>query len=254
MPGVHITEREPFAGETAMPAFVGYTERAEIDGTPAFLIPIRIDSLDEFRLHFGGPPKSTFDIVIGTADDFDVITDDDVHQKLKPTGPMGLLYYSLCLFYANGGGRCVVVSVGPYESAVSAPALKKGLVPLEDHLGPTLLVIPDLSLLPITKAPDGTPKVEGFKDVASAMLAQCVKTQDRVALLDVVHARDIDSPSLAQLSGAVENFRVDIESESLSYGIAYFPYLNTSFVQVVDLEGRLFEHAAPLASPFMNAD
>jgi hypothetical protein len=31
--------------QTAIPAFVGYTETATIDGKPAYLSPVRLDSL-----------------------------------------------------------------------------------------------------------------------------------------------------------------------------------------------------------------
>lgn len=246
----------PFGGgvETAIPAFVGYTEKAEVSGRPAFGRPIPINSLDEFRRDFGGPPRTTFDVVDGTADDFDVMSEDNVYRKLKPAGHVGLLYYSLCLFYANGGAKCFVVSVGQYGSGVSASDLKEGVESLEDEAGPTLLVVPDLSLLPIARDSDASPRVEGFKAVVAAMLDQCGKKRDRVALLDVVHAREIDGTSpRSELHKAIEQFRADVDHECRNYGIAYFPYLNASVVQTADLDDTVFEGAGALAPAIVKA-
>lgn len=165
---------------------------------------------------------------------------DHVHWKLKRSGPIGLLYHSICLYYDNGGGACYVVSVGVFQKEVRASDLITGLESLADQVGPTMLVVPDLSFLPIATSPDGTPRVAGFSDVVNAMLQQCGKTQDRVALLDVVHARNIDRSSLADLPGAIEQFNEDVGSDFLSYGIAYVPYLDATVVQAADIDvGRI---------------
>lgn len=236
-PGVYVTETRGYPPsavgvDTAIPAFVGYTERAEVGGRPAFGTPISITSIDEYHACFGGAPKSIFRFDDGTEQDFDVkcaaidatgkATDATFFKKLTRTGPVGLLYQSLCLFYANGGGRCFVVSVGPYGGVVDSKTLEAGVHALEDQAGPTMLLVPDLSLLaPDTDNPWAVP---GFRDVAAAMLNQCQKKQDRVALLDVVHAQSITRTSSSQdLASAIEQFRADVDHEFRSYGIAYFP-------------------------------
>ncbi len=73
---------------------------------------------------------------------------------------------------------------GLYRNEVHASDLMTGLESVSGQVDPTILVVPDLSLLPIATLRDGTPRVAGFRDVVDAMLAQCGKTQDRVALLD----------------------------------------------------------------------
>ena len=162
-------------------------------------------------------------------------------RKLTPTGQVGLLYRSLSLFYVNGGGRCYVVSVGTYGAEVDSKKLKEGVDALQDQAGPTMLLVPDLSLL---AAPSSLPAVNGFKDVAVAMLDQCQKQQDRVALLDVVHALGISRTSTSQaLEQAIEQFRADVDHEFRNYGIAYFPHLNTSLVRANDLDYTWFEPA-----------
>jgi phage tail sheath protein FI len=165
-----VTTRSPSTVvevDTALPAFVGYTERAEIDGRPGLLSPTLIHSLTEFRRHFGGPPMTAFDVVDGAADDFDVRSGDHF-WKLKPSGPIGLLYHSLCLFYDNGGGACYVVSVGLYENEVRGSDLITGLESLGGQVGPAMLVVRDLSCLPIAIASDGQRTVARDRPVAAA--------------------------------------------------------------------------------------
>ena len=89
------------------------------------------------------------------------------------------LYNSLRLFYANGGGPCYIVSVGSYKDKLSQEALLRGLEAVTDTMGPTLLVIPDASLLDVSE----------YGDVAKAMMKQGHDKQDRAALLDVPHSR-----------------------------------------------------------------
>ncbi|HMB93129.1 MAG TPA: hypothetical protein VKP65_19920, partial [Rhodothermales bacterium] len=60
-PGVYVKEVSLFPPsvaevETAIPAFIGYTERADENGTSLTNVPTRIKSLLEFRELFGGAP------------------------------------------------------------------------------------------------------------------------------------------------------------------------------------------------------
>jgi hypothetical protein len=74
------------------------------------------------------------------------------------------------------------------------------------------------------------------------MLNQCQKKQDRVALLDVVHAQRINRTSSSlDLASAIEQFRADVDHEFRSYGIAYFPHLNASLVRATDLDYTWFD-------------
>jgi len=66
-PGVYIVEKNAFPNSvvevaTAVPAFIGYTEKAARDKTDLINIPTRISSLAEFDRYFGGPPKALFTI------------------------------------------------------------------------------------------------------------------------------------------------------------------------------------------------
>ena len=267
-PGVYVTEVPAFPPsavgvETAIPAFVGYTAHADVSGRPAYGTPIPVNSIDEFHTYFGGAPKSVFRFDAAPANDYDVLFSDidgnggtggtggtgqPTPRKLTRTKEIGALYHSLLLFYANGGGRCYVVSVGPYQETIDPAALEKGVQALEEQSGPTMLLVPDLSLLPVVPAAvePGKPverfTIPGFQKVAKAMLDQCARQQDRVALLDVVHSGTLTRRSTAiDLGEAILKFRADVDHEARSYGIAYFPYLQSSVVSPTDVDYLCFE-------------
>ena len=66
-PGVYVTEVDAFPPsvvgvQTAVPCFVGYTEKAEIDGKPVTLQPVPIASLAAFEQVFGGPYAARYAI------------------------------------------------------------------------------------------------------------------------------------------------------------------------------------------------
>ncbi len=230
-PGVYIREVNPFAPsivavETAVPAFIGYTQKAEQSGRSARLQPIRISSMVEYFEIFGGPFRHPFNLTELTGD----------KDKLKGEVTLGgksyqlvlekrfYLYNSLRLFYANGGGSCYVVSVGSYDEKVTQAALvDSGLAAVKDLVGPTMLVIPEASLLGDVCA-----------DVARAMLSQCLSRTDRFALLDVWGADGLSpSTDIGDLTRVVEKFRKGVGSanyEALKYGAAYCPFLKTSIV------------------------
>ena len=150
-PGVHIVEKNAFpssvvAVETAVPAFVGYTQRADNAGNGLARQPWRIGSLAEYEHFFGDPAQARFS-----------------------------LHDCLALFFLNGGGPCYIVSVGDYSAAVESDALSAGIDLLLKEQEPTLLVIPEAMLL------DEPECIE----VQQAMLAHCAQMQSRMAILDV---------------------------------------------------------------------
>ena len=66
-PGVYIKEKNAFpnsvvAVATAVPAFIGYTEKAMDGTTPLLNIPWRITSMAEFHNFFGGAPNLVFKV------------------------------------------------------------------------------------------------------------------------------------------------------------------------------------------------
>lgn len=196
-PGVYTEEVPRGAAsvvpvDTAVPAFVGYTERAMADDDSDLrLTPIRITSMLQFERHFGAPePESTCS--------------------------KHLLHHSLQLFFANGGtgANAFVVSVGRYKPAstkLEADELLAGLDALRDMDEPTLILVPEAQSLSL---PD-------YATVMRAALDQCHDLQDRFVIMDLpgsIHT----SPD-----AAVADLRAATLGPNLRYGAVYGPNLVT---------------------------
>ncbi|HEX2580467.1 MAG TPA: phage tail sheath C-terminal domain-containing protein [Dongiaceae bacterium] len=228
-PGVYITEREAFLPSiasvpTAIPAFIGYTEKAEADGKSILLRPQRVDSMVDYEAFFGAGYKAQFSFnkLEGQPKEYD-FSFMGGYYELKPQDGTKLfkLYNSLRAFYANGGATCYIVSVGIYgtqagsvDQKISKEHLLEGLSVLEAFVGPTILAMPDAVLL----------EQKDCYDVYQKMLVQCSTLQDRIALLDVPQTEN------PKQSAVVDAFRGNIGSEHLGYGVAYYPFIKTTVV------------------------
>jgi hypothetical protein len=357
-PGVYVEELDAFPPsivgvETAVPAFIGYTEKAEQSGRSVFKRTVRISSMVDYVAIFGGAVDYQFhvDPVPVTTDDIKVATDlkavtaqavttatteqgklpqdakandkaaadlkvksateadkaaglqlaalqksyddsaygkadklaiaaekdpafikDDLNSTddakkttakglkdkadglrndataafnaVRPNASIGgkgfqvsvaknlnfLLYNSLRLFYANGGGDCYIVSVGHYESQIGFAALDEGLTQIADVVGPTMLVIPEAVNL----------TQEEYNKLVPNMLKQCRDKQDRVAIIDVwIDPSDVDVTK-DDFKNAINGFRTTslngLVNEQLRYGMAYVPWLRTSIVDPAELD------------------
>jgi phage tail sheath protein FI len=236
-PGVYVEELDAFPPsivgvETAVPAFIGYTEKAEQSGRSVLKRPVRISSMVDYVAIFGGPFDYQF-----TVAPVDPAKAASANAWIGGTGfkvsvdKRFLLYNSLRLFYANGGGDCYIVSVGDYGSDIGLQALIDGLTQIADAVGPTMLVIPEA----VTLA-----DINNYNTLVHNMLTQCRDKQDRVAIIDVW----ID-PAKAELTkqdfkDAIADFRVkslsSLTNEQLRYGMAYVPSLRTSIVDPTELD------------------
>ncbi|NET28626.1 phage tail sheath C-terminal domain-containing protein [Okeania sp. SIO1I7] len=189
---------------TGIPAFIGYTEKAEDNGEDLTNVPTRITSLLEYETFFG----------LAKATEIEVTTDGDEITNIVITEPIFLMYYALQMFFNNGGGACYIVSVGPYTSDDSKdPALfTDGLAALKKEDEPTLILLSDAVNLDTTS---------DYYGLCVEALAQCNTLQDRFAVFDVVQE---DSDPITDAAA----FRSAVSSEYLNYGAAYYPYLQTS--------------------------
>lgn len=212
-PGVYVVETSllpPSVAEveTAVPAFIGYTKIAGaiVDGFP---VPVRITSMLEYETIFGFAENQ-----IGIAA---TVTGNDI----QITGPSALnkskflMYYSLQMFFANGGGPCYIVSVGAYSGTPLLADLEKGLKAIEKQDEPTLLLFPDATSLSDIN----------FYSIYKSALAQCNKLQDRFTIIDTYN----DNPITSLSYNPIEKLRNGINSDPvfLKYGAAYYPFLNT---------------------------
>src|SRR6056297_385097 len=124
-PGVYIEEKNAFPNSivalpTAVPAFIGYTERADLaNGKSAIKKPIKIKSMSEYFAYFGGDIETKYELTQGSVDDFAVKVGEagnEAYYKVEPVAnTQGLLYNSIRLFYQNGGGSAFIISVGKYS-------------------------------------------------------------------------------------------------------------------------------------------
>ncbi len=222
-PGVYIVEKNNFPNSvievaTAVPAFIGYTEKA-ISGNKSLLNkPWRITSMAEFHACFGGAPKSTFSINEVTESP-DFAFNKKGYELKQETGKY-LLYYSMLMFYINGGGPCYIVSIGDYKTGINADLMIAGMDELIREQEPTLIVIPETTLLA---------NADASARVQQAMLGHCGdKMKNRFAILDIYEGnKDWKDPS----DNKILDFRNKIGANFLDYGAAYYPWINTSIVQ-----------------------
>lgn len=205
--------------ETALPAIIGYTARAERRGQSLTNVPTRISSMLEYVEFFGGPPEPGLAAVTVDADD--AVTD----VAFTSTGHYHT-FTAVRHFFDNGGGDCYVVSVGTFGDAVDLNDLTAGLAAVEAVDEPTILLAPDAALLADTAQ---------FHTLQVAMLNQCVLLGDRVAVFDLKENTAVD------LGTAVDDFRNAIGINGLKYGAAYTPWLATTYPVAVDF--GLFEGA-----------
>ncbi len=243
-PGVYIQEISVFPPsvaqvETAIPAFIGYTEKAEdTDGNSLHKIPTRLGSMAEYVENFGGnfnPP---------------IFRVTESGSTINVESQRYFMYDSLQSFFANGGGDCYIVSVGSYTDPIrynetSDPANPEGLLPglnaLLKYDEPTMIVLPDA--MGTNAAYASALSISEVGSLQSKVLAQCAKLQDRVGIFDI-------PGGFAEDSTAVDNFRNNIGTSNLKYGAAYYPWLVTNFSKTVRLRDVVDNSDLPLLNTF----
>lgn len=247
-PGVYIEEISKFPPsvaqvETAIPAFIGYTEKArenEADTSETlFLVPKRIVSLLEYETFFGGPdPETGLKVqVTEEAGEKAILVEAPDPEDKSPF----LMFYSLQAYFANGGGPCYVISVGIYDDAdpvtpVTMAALNTGLQELEKEDEPTLILFPDATALP---------EAAEFYSIYNNALALCRKMRDRFTIIDT-YTNNMET-EISLESGVRELITSDLEEKK--YGAVYFPYLETILNYSYDPEQTEVTHLITDASP-----
>ena len=192
---------------TAVPAFIGYTEKAG-SNNEYLGKPIRISSILDYTTTFGGADPTAFTVTLDAAEQITEITVGDGTADI----PAYLMYYTLRLFFENGGGPCYIVSVGTYSAPPSKAAFVEGLTAIRKEDEPTLMLLTDA----INLSSD-----IDYYDLCQSALKQCADLKDRFAIFDV-RSGDRDTNSIGS------GFRQGIGTDALKYGAAYYPYLQTS--------------------------
>ena len=253
-PGVYIEEKNAFSNSvagipTSVPAFVGYTELTRKDGRSLVNKPVRINSLSDFVKTFGKGVTTKFKVEATDNESEAVISVSGKEYKLTPEkASRFLLYDSMRLYFANGGGTCWVVSAGGYtkdaksnapaagkddknakgnasaakqeaeQNSISKKALLDGINALILEEEPSMLVVPEAVMLE---------EGDCFA-VQQEMLTHCgFKMKDRFAILDVYNgsqARSYDK------NDVISRFREGIGLNQLAYGAAYYPWVHAAIV------------------------
>lgn len=210
-PGVYVEEISIFPPsvaqvETAIPAFIGYTEVGPTE-------PTKIKSMVDYRSIFGGPSKELPDFTIDGSGN--ITADSSI-----PDTPVYKMYYMLEIYFSNGGGPCYILSVGGYQSSptVTPSELSGALSLLKKEDEPTLILFPDAQSIS-----DPTDYHGLYVDA----MIQCADLGDRFTICDVQPA---DSSSTDPVGDAAQTFRDNIGTNNLMYGAAYYPNLKTSLV------------------------
>lgn len=169
--------------------------------------PIRITSMKEYEHIFGGAHGASFRVSMEIDPDSNVQSIKKITKQAQSDD--FLLYYSMHLYFNNGGGSCYVISVGDYETSLKeASHFTAGLDALSKVDEPTLILFPEAKKL----------SSADYFTVCSTALQQCSTLQDRFTLMDV---DDSDTDGASFRNGIGPN-------SSLKYGAAYLPYLTTS--------------------------
>ena len=220
-PGVYIVEKNAFPNSvvevpTAVPAFLGYTERADRDGSDLTGVPTRISNMAEFKAVFGGPPPR---LILRT-----VRADKTAVYAYQ--GQTFYLFDAMRIFFDNGGGPCWIVSVGSYETERPGKGQFSDAIwsALAAEPEPTMVVVPDAVAL---GKPDCTA-------ISERMMRECAALQSRVAILEIWNG---DDPEIAKVISGPDGFRNTVElGDQPSFGMAYYPWLNTTLTVAEEVD------------------
>ena len=237
-PGVYIVEKNASPNPvvevpTAIPAFIGITEKA-VNGADSLRgKPWKITSMTEFLQYFGGAPVLKFTLSVvdklktGEEASFYSIPSIDGTKILKVDKPVNLfsLYYHMVMFFANGGSTCYIVSTGTYSEGkpIDKEMVTEALSALEKEREVTLVLVPEAA------------STGDCKDIQQSVIAHCGKMKNRFAILDIQSKAKDNEPQSEQ----IETFRTNVGTNFLSYGAAYYPWLNTSVLSDKDIDGTV---------------
>jgi len=233
-PGVYVEEISKFppsitAVQTAIPAFIGYTQIAKKDGQSLINVPLRISSLLEFESYYGtAQPEehllTTIEDEAGTTR-YNVSLPD---TQAKPASKH-LLYYAMQQFFDNGGGPCYIISVGTYLTLGTVisddTAFRKALDELKKQDEPTLIVIPEGQSM----------AADTYLSLIQTALAQCALLKDRFTIIDLTHTGK-GLKTEGEILDAAKAFRDKMAAtpEELRFGAVYFPNIRSSFNYAFD--------------------
>ena len=230
-PGVYIEEIPHLPPSiasvpTAIPAFIGYTQKAPPEKDPGSTIskPVKINSIFQYELYYGKTILET-----------DISVNIDLRQSSNPftitkavNKPVYHMYYQLQMFFANGGGDCYIVSLGGLTDGTNilAADFLVGLKEIEKIRDVTLISMPDAVSL----------SSADYYSLHHEAIDQCVDLQDRFTVLDVW---EDDSPVAAgnpphDNIATMRNATISTQIEDRKYAAVYYPRIYAQIDYLID--------------------
>ncbi len=199
---------------TGIPVFIGYTQKNVSS------VPKKINSMKEFRDHFGGKQMLKFEIPT----DLSNFKKEDV----TISGVRFYLYESLELYFKNGGRDCYIVSVGNYFDVVNKNDLSKPLqvgAELSNLKEANLIAIPDALALN---------QIDCYHTY-QMVLQHCNRMKNRFAIFDIHDGFDVNT-----LQRDVSDFRNNVGTQNLNRGAVYYPWVETSSISISEVGPHYF--------------
>lgn len=250
-PGVYVVEKDAFgssivANETAIPVFIGFTEKAVksngqelnyMKGSNNVREPILVSSTLEYEKSFGGPDLtgliSVVEVYDSAANKTNYVTTNkkDVSGTIQDYYP-GLMYPSVSNFFANGGGSCYIVSIGSYDdfkpsdpSPVDMYFIQKAI---EQATTSTLLLPTDLIRYGDANYYNWGTQLADYAGSGDPKKYFCV--------LDVIQSNP-SNPVFNE--DDITAYRAAVNTSEPSFIGSYFPYLKslTSYAYKSDMKG-----------------
>ncbi|WP_415712881.1 phage tail sheath C-terminal domain-containing protein [Maridesulfovibrio sp.] len=191
---------------TAVPAFIGYTERGDYRGENLINHPVKITSIMEYHERFGGRADAGIKSI--------ELDESNVPLSVERENSF-CLYDSLLSFFSNGGGSCYIVSIGTYATSPEKDHFLAGFREVAKEDSVTLLVFPDAIHLE-----------DALYSVQQAALEQCAGLKNRFAILDIKESvQDADGKLKHSWEDGITQFRNKIGINNLKYGAAYTPHI-----------------------------
>ncbi len=219
-PGVYLEEIVKLppsvaSVETAIPCFFGITQKAtELSAQDLVGVSKKINSFADYEYYFGGADVAKVNVTVKL----------NTAAEAKPASEyLKNMYYSVKLYFDNGGGPCYIHSIGAYVLAegvtIDANTYKVALLKLDLVDEVTLIILPDLAVLN---------SKDQFYDVYNSALLKASTLQDKFVIIDL-YKKLIGTKIDAE--GTKTDFRGAISNnlESMKYGAAYFPNLETTY-------------------------
>lgn len=277
-PGVYIKEKNAFGNsvveaETAIPAFIGITEKAENGNDKLKNKPWKISSMTEFLQYFGGGPELEFTVDIKRF--FYLSESQKADKKALPetlAEPVsGIFQYCVRPSKENGkvkfdndkdkteesddgedtpvGYAFRMVGANPYT-------LYYNMMLFFANGGGTCYIVSvgsysDKDTLDDKKVDAALKELEKIQEVTMIIVPEAVEndTCSNIQQLIMKHCGEmanrfaiLDVPSSSEsipLDNRMEIFQNTVTGY-FSYGAAYFPWLNTSVLSDRDLTGKIF--------------